>query len=121
MTDYVSPDSSYIVGPDDYCEALRPNAKRRLNSIVSVRFTAEEVDILRTAAGDQGLSTFIRQTALKEAQAPAVGQRQGYATLTWGTLDQATIEGLSIGQTAASSGYFLAPLKVPDAMVQRAS
>lgn len=52
-------------------EDARPT--RRLESVVSVRFSPQEVEDLRSAAGERGssLSAFVREAALRAARIPA--------------------------------------------------
>lgn len=61
--------------PDEWEEVAAPPAprpKRRLDAMISVRFSPAEIDILRKAAGRRAetVSTFVRASALRAAQQP---------------------------------------------------
>jgi len=70
--------------PDEWEEAPAPPArrpKRRLDAMISVRFSPAEIDILREAAGhrNETVSTFVRTYALRAAYqtVPVVSITQG--------------------------------------------
>jgi hypothetical protein len=58
--------------PEDWGEPERPPAspKRRLASMISVRFSPDEADMVRRAAeaADESLSQFVRKAALQRCQ-----------------------------------------------------
>jgi hypothetical protein len=92
--------------PDEWEEVPAPPArrgKRRLDAMISVRFSPAELDILRDSAHRRGetVSTFIRTSALRSAhQSTPVGAitQGGRSTLSiiTGPLMQARITAASI-------------------------
>lgn len=60
---------------------LRRKPKRRLDAIISVRFSPTEQDLLRHAAERRGesLSTFIRRAALRASDQPVPRATTGFA------------------------------------------
>lgn len=54
-----------LVRDDDYGDVVVPTSNKKLNVIVSVRFSPDEVEAIRNAIGDMNISTFIRTTMLK--------------------------------------------------------
>jgi hypothetical protein len=106
--------------PEDWGEPERPpaSAKRRLASMISVRFSPDEADMVRRAAedADESLSQFVRKATLQRCQR----HRYGTPTMTGTTTRDNTIFELGLffatltnAGPDASSGNNWTPTVVP--------
>jgi hypothetical protein len=53
--------------PSEWGEPIAATTRRRLDAVVSVRFSPTELELIREAAGNRGVSKFIREAAVKQA------------------------------------------------------
>lgn len=53
---------------DEWGEPVRRPHAKRLATVVSVRFSADELDAVREAAGDGGVSRFVRDATVRTAR-----------------------------------------------------
>lgn len=51
----------------EWGEPVTPRRSKKLDVVVSVRFSPDELETVRTAAGPRGLSQFVRNAALRAA------------------------------------------------------
>jgi hypothetical protein len=77
-----------LVRDDDYGEVVVPSSNKKLNVIISVRFSPDEIEAIRDAIGEMNISTFIRATMLK-----SVTPRP--RDLIWSPLKFETVSGLT--------------------------
>ncbi len=53
---------------DEWGEPVRQLAGRRLATVVSVRFSPEELEVVKEAAGPSGVARFVREAAARAAR-----------------------------------------------------
>ena len=78
MTDEQSEINHYLNSEEDdaeWGEAIRPTVRRRLDAVVSVRFTADELEAIRNIAPDGNVSNFIRLATLHVTTEDSSGWR----------------------------------------------
>jgi hypothetical protein len=57
---------------DDLGEIVKPTSHKKLNVVVSVRFSPDELKAIREVIGDDSLSTYVRTTVLKAANKSSI-------------------------------------------------